>query len=203
MGTKTGKPLSESLFGSTKRAILALTYCHPDDAFYFRQITRAVGIGHGAVQREVNQLTASGILVRSVRGKQVYFQANSQCPIFQELKSLMIKTAGVAEVLRAALAPLRKRIDAAFVYGSVARGEEGVRSDVDVMVVGDATFDEVLEALRPVEVQLGRETNPTVYPVTEFRTKLAAGQHFLTSVLKSPKIMLIGDEDDLAGLAQT
>jgi len=202
MGTNGAKLLSESLFGPVRRAILALLYSHSDEAFYVRQITRAAGVGHGAVQREVGQLTDSGILARSVRGRQVYYQANPQCPIFEELKRLVVKTAGAAEVLRVALAPLGKRIAAAFIYGSLARGEEGARSDVDVMVIGKATFDEVLEALRPVEARLGRETNPTVYSVAEFKAKLAAGQHFLTAVLKAPKIMLIGEEDDLTGLAQ-
>ena len=160
-------------------------------------------MGHGAVQRELKQLTESGVLTRSVHGNQVYFQANRQCPIFEELRRLMVKTAGAAEVLRDALAPLRDKIEAAFVYGSLARGEEVARSDVDVMVVGNATFDEVLQALGPVEEQLGRETNPTVYSANEFKEKLTGEQHFLTSVLKGPKIMLIGEEDDLRGLAPT
>jgi predicted nucleotidyltransferase len=195
--------LSGSLFGDTKRSVLALLYGHADEAFYLRQITRAVGMGHGAVQRELKQLTESGVLTRSVHGNQVYFQANRQCPIFEELRRLMVKTAGAAEVLRDALAPLRDKIEAAFVYGSLARGEEVARSDVDVMVVGNATFDEVLQALGPVEEQLGRETNPTVYSANEFKEKLTGEQHFLTSVLKGPKIMLIGEEDDLRGLAPT
>jgi predicted nucleotidyltransferase len=173
MGTNRAKLLSESLFGPVRRAVLTLLYSHPDEAFYVRQITRAAGVGHGAVQREVGQLTDSGILARSVRGRQVYFQANPQCPIFQELRSLVVKTAGAAEVLRGALAPLAKRIGTAFIYGSLARGEEGARSDVDVMVIGETTFDEVLEALRPVEAQLGRETNPTVYSAAEFRDSAA------------------------------
>lgn len=202
MGTNGGKLLSESLFGKARRAVLAVLYSRPDETLYVRQIARAAGAGQGAVQRELSQLTESGILVRSVRGKQVYYQANPRCPIYQELRSLVVKTVGAAEVLRAALAPLADRIGLAFIYGSLARGEEGSRSDVDVMVVGSATFGEVVDALRPPQDKLGREVNPTVYSPAEFKAKLAAKQPFLTAVKGDPKIFLIGDEHDLGELGK-
>jgi len=193
--------LSASLFGKTRRAVLSLLYSQADEAFYLRQIARAAGGGLGAVQRELRQLSDAGIIQRTAKGRQVYYQANPKCPIFPELKSLMVKTAGVGDILRSALAPLVDRIAVAFIYGSIAHGEEYRDSDVDVLIIGNATFAEVVDALSPAQETLGREINPTVYPPTEFESKVAEGHHFLKSVLSEGKIYLIGDEDQLARLA--
>lgn len=193
--------LSASLFGKTRRAILSLLYSHPDEAFYLRQLVRAAGVGLGAVQREVRRLSEAGIIQRTVRGRQVYYQANFQCPVFEELRSLVVKTAGVGDVLRATMAPLADRVNLAFIYGSVARGQEYRGSDLDVLVVGDVSFAEITSALSRAQETLRRDINPTVYPPTEFLSKLAAGHHFLETVLKETKIFLIGDESELARLA--
>lgn len=203
MGTKSeASGLSATLFGKTRRAIFSLLFTHADEAFYLRQLVRAAGVGLGAVQRELNQLTEAGIIRRSVRGRQVYFQANPDCPIFEELKNLVTKTAGVADVLKAALAPLADRIRIALIYGSVARGKEKRASDVDLLVVGDAAFSEIVSALAAAQQTLRREVNPTVYPPGEFTSKLAAGHHFLKTITKNERLFLIGDERELARLAQ-
>jgi len=203
MGT-TAKPATTAsvLFGKTRRAVLSLLYGHPERDFYLREIVRAAGTGVGAVQRELRLLTEAAIVRRRARGNQVYFQANPECPVFPELKGLVLKTAGLADVLRAALAPLAERIRAAFVYGSFARGEEGRGSDVDLLVVGDVTFTELVSALGPAQEALGREVNPTVYPPREFRKKLSAGHRFLENVQKEPKVFLVGDERELERLAR-
>jgi uncharacterized protein len=201
MGTPSNA-LSETLFSKSRRAVLALLYGNPDQAFYLRQIVRATGGGHGAIQRELKSLADAGILQRTVRDRQVYFQAGSDCPVFDELKALIVKTAGVADVLRAALAPLGDRIQLAWLYGSVARARQRRDSDVDVLVVGDVAFREVVAALSHAQSQLGREVNPTVYATDEFRAKLAAGHHFLTSVLKTEMILLIGNDRELERLAK-
>ena len=120
---------------------------------------------------------------------------------YPELKSLIMKTAGMGDALRMAVMPLAERIRVAFIYGSVARGGERRESDVDLFVVGDVTLAEVVKTLSPIQLTLNREINPTVYPVEEFRTKRAAGHHFITSVLEGAKVFLIGGEDDLARLA--
>ena len=194
--------LSATLFGKTRRAVLSLLYSHTDESFYLREIARVAAVGLGAVQREVKHLSDSGIINRTVRGNQVYYQANPHCPIFQELKNLVIKTAGVGDVLRAALAPLAARIGVALIYGSLARGKESRASDVDLLVVGHVTFSEVASALGEAQDTLGREINPTVYPPNEFRSKLREGHHFLTSVSKEPRIFLIGGEHELERLAE-
>ena len=141
-----------------------------------------------------------GLVVRRVQGNQVLYQANAHGAIFPELKSLIAKTVGLRGTLAAALAPLATEIRVAFVYGSVARQEERQDSDVDLMVLGPASFGEVVSALGPAQEALGREVNPTVFPVSEFRSKLAAGNHFLTTVLREKKLFILGDENELTKL---
>ena len=173
--------LATTLFGKTRRTVLALLYSHVDESFYLRQLTRMAGVGMGAVQRELKALVDAGIINRKVQGRQTYFQANHQSPVFEELKSLIIKTVGVGDVLRAALAPLAERIDVAFIYGSIA---------------------EIVSALSRAEETLRREINPTIYPRTEFLTKVRAGHHFVSTVLHGDKIFLIGDQDGLRKLVK-
>jgi DNA-binding transcriptional ArsR family regulator len=192
--------LTEILFGKTRRAILSVVYGHVDETFYLRQLARVVGSGMGAVQRELKSLTEAGIVTRIEKGKQAYYQANSQCSVFTELKSLIMKTAGMGDALRVALSHLAERVQVAFIYGSIARGGENRGSDVDIFIVGEVTFAEVVETLSPVQQTLNREINPTVYPVAEFREKKNSGHHFITSVLEGNKVFLIGDEHDLAKL---
>ena len=194
--------ISETLFGKTRRAVLSLLFSHVDDAFYLRQIVRAAGIGVGTVQRELKELSNSGIIQRIVRGRQVYYQANPQCPVFEELKALVTKTVGIAAILETALAPLADRIRVAAIYGSVARSKEQRGSDVDLLVVGKITFAEIVSALSQAQKTINREINPTVYPPGEFRSKLLAGHHFLNTILGKPLLFLIGDEPELARLAK-
>ena len=194
--------LTATLFGKTRRAVLALLYSHVDELFYFRQIARTAGVGIGAAQRELKKLSEAGIIRRTLRGRQVYYQANPECPVYAELKSLVIKTVGVGDVLRAALVPLADRINVAFLFGSLVRGGECSSSDADVMVVGDVTFAEVVSVLGRAQETVRREINPLVYPPEEFRFKLAADHHFLKQVLKGPKSFLIGDEHELAKLVE-
>lgn len=189
------------LFRGARRAILSVLFGHTDKAFYLRQIVRTTGFGLGPVQRELKQLTESGIIRRTVSGRQVYFQVNPDSPIFPELKSLIVKTSGIGESLRSALAPFAGRLKVAFIYGSVARGEEGPRSDIDLLVVGDIAFADLITNLQAAQRLLGREINPTVYPPDEFKAKMRARHHFLTSVLKETKLYLIGDENELRRLA--
>jgi predicted nucleotidyltransferase len=201
MGTETGRLIAgRSLFGHTRSALLAMLYGHADQSFYLRQLVRAVGTGHGALQRELKHLTDMGLIVRTVQGNQVLYRANSQSPIFSEIKSLISKTVGIRDVIRSALASLGSEIQIAFVYGSVAGQRERASSDVDLMVVGNTPFSDVVSALGPAQKALGREINPTVFPVSEFRSKLAAGNPFLRSVMKEKRLIVLGNENELAEL---
>ncbi|MGC1817877.1 MAG: nucleotidyltransferase domain-containing protein [Casimicrobiaceae bacterium] len=193
--------LAELLFGSYRRDILALLLLHPDTALHVREIARVIGKAPGTALRELDRLAETGVLLRRRVGNQVQYQANVVCPIYDELRSILKKTTGVAEVLRAALDPLAHGIGSAFVYGSIARGDERAGSDLDVMIVGDVTFEDVVGALSPAQEALRREINPSVYPPTEFAAKLAAGDPFLQRVLADRKIFLIGTDDDLGQLA--
>ena len=195
MSTTTG--LADLLFGRTRGAVLALLYGRADQSFYTREIAREVDASVGAVQRELENLSKVGLILRKSVGSQVHYQANRETPIFPEMRALINKTIGVFGVLSSALRPLSKQIIAAFVYGSVAREQETAQSDVDLMVVGKATLDQVLSRVSTTEKAIGRSINPTVYSVAEFKSKLATENHFLTSVLKGQKVFLLGDEDEL------
>ena len=189
--------LGDLIFGQTRGRILALLYGHPVETFYVRQISRHIETSVGTVQRELEILFQFGLIDRSVSGRQVYYQANRNHPAFAEIHSLIVKTVGVFQLLSSALAPLANRISLAFVYGSMARKGEKAGSDVDLMIVGDVTLDEVLTQLAPVERMIGREINPTVYSMSEFKSRLQEGNHFLRSVLRGEKVFLIGEVDEL------
>lgn len=201
MGTHAGV-LSKVLFGQTRRSVLALLFGHADEQFYLREIARRGGTGIGATQRELGQLTEAGLISRVRRGHQIYYQANRKNPIFSELKSILVKTSGVRGILLEGLTSLEDRIKLAFVFGSIARGEEKASSDVDLMVVGEVSFTDVVSALGQIEAKLGREVNPTVYGPREFREKLAAKNHFLSTIAKEKKLFVIGDEREFRRLGQ-
>ena len=180
--------LATLLFGTHRRDALALLLLHPEDALHVREIGRITGKAPGTILRELNRLADAGVIIRRPVGNQVQFQANAACPIYEDLRNILKKTAALADVLREALEPLADRIQAAFVYGSVARGDE--RS-------GEAKFAEVVHALAAAQETLRREINPNLYPIREFRAKVAAGDPFLKRVLADKKIFLIGDAHDL------
>ena len=193
----TATSLADLMFGRTRGAILALLYGRADQTFYTRQIAREVAASVGAVQRELKNLTKVGLVIRTALGSQVFYQANRDAPIFSEMHSLVNKTVGIFSMLRSALRPLSTQVAVAFVYGSVARQAETAQSDIDLMVVGKASIDDVISHLGSVEKNTGRPINPTVYSVSEFKAKIADGNHFLRAVLKDPKVFLLGDEDEL------
>jgi len=194
--------LADLLFGAYRRDALALLLLHPQAALHVREIARVIGKAPGTLSRELDRLADVGILLRKPVGNQVQFQANAECPIYEDLRNILKKTAGVADVLREALEPLGDRIRAAFVYGSVARGDERAGSDIDLMIVGDVGFADVVEALATAQVALRRTVNPSIYPPDDFAAKLAASEPFLQRVMADRKILLIGTGDDLGQLAR-
>ncbi|MEI9979947.1 MAG: nucleotidyltransferase domain-containing protein [Edaphobacter sp.] len=196
MGTNS-KSLGDLLFGQTRGRVLALLYGMPDQTFFVRQIAREIGTSVGSVQRELETLSEVGLLNQTTIGRQVFYQANSHHPAFADVRSLIAKTSGIFHQLRSALASLASQIIFALVYGSIARGDEDAGSDVDLMIVGNVTLDDVLAQLTSVENAIGRPINPTVYSLKEFKTKIKDGNHFLTSVLHGKKVLLIGEEDEL------
>jgi len=192
---------ASNLFGKTQRAVLGLLFCRSDEAFHVNDVVRRTGAGVGAVQRELGRLLRAGLVTRTRRGNLVLYQANRESPLYPALRELMVRTTGAADVLREALAPFTDRIRVAFIYGSMARGEEKAGSDVDLLVIGDVGFRDVVGAVLHVQDTLGREVNPTVYPAGDFQRRVAERSSFITTVLSDPKVFVIGDEDDLRGLA--
>lgn len=192
---------AEALFGKTRLAVLALFITQPERELHLRQVSATVKTGYGAVHRELNLLTEAEILLRTKKGRQVFFQANRNCPFFSELKSLLVKTAGVADVLRRALEPLADKIRIAFVFGSFARNSQKTGSDIDLAVIGAVSFSEVVSALSEAQQTLAREVNPVVYSEEEFKTK-AGTQHFAGSLKDTEKIFLIGAENDFERLVE-
>jgi len=192
----------ETLLGSKLRAkVLGWLFSHPDERYFVRQLTSLVKEDSTNVSRELIRLEKTGILISTTEGKQKYYQANQESPLFNELHGLIVKTAGVADVLRSALALKQEQIKLAFIFGSIASGNERRRSDIDVMVVGKISFEEAVSLLSPAEEKLSREVNPVVYPVAEFKNKVKEDHHFVKTVLEDEKIFLIGDEGELAKLA--
>lgn len=193
--------LGDALFTKTQRRVLGLLFGNPDRSYYANEIVRFAGAGTGTVQRELGRLAAARFVSVSKIGNQKHYQANRGAPIFAELRGIVLKTFGVADHLRSALAPLASQINAAFVYGSVAAGTDTANSDIDVMVVGSASFEEVVAALHASQKELRREINPTVFSMTEFKKKAAEKGSFVARVLREPKLFLQGTEHDVRKLA--
>ena len=190
------------MFGKTRRSILALLFSHTKETFHLRKILRLAGVSPGAGQRELKRLSDAGVILRAVKENQVLFQANPRCPIFEELKSLITKTAGVVDVLRAALGPLAGRISSALLYGSLARGGAGVESDIDLLVVGEVSFEDIVGNVARAQDLLRREINPMVMSLEEFHSRMSKGDHLLDSIMKSSFVPVIGDPRELVRVAQ-
>jgi predicted nucleotidyltransferase len=190
------------LFTATQQRVLGLLFGQPERSFFATELIGLAGSGSGAVQRELQRLTESGLVTVTRKGNQKHYQANRDAPIFEELRGIALKVFGPAEALRAALAPLAKRIQSAWLYGSVAKGTDRAQSDLDVLIVADdLTLEEVYTALRPAEKRLGRAVSPTLYTRKEFERRRAAKNPFLSKVLAGERILLVG-EDHGAGAAR-
>jgi predicted nucleotidyltransferase len=192
------KPI-EILFGAYRRKILSLLLLRPDEKFHVREISRLIDVPAGSLHRELKVLAESELLLRSKSGNQVYYQANQDCQIYSELAGLFRKTCGLADVIREALAPLHGTMELAFVFGSVAQGKERAGSDVDLFVVGDVSFADVVGSLVDVHQQLGREINPVIMSRTEFIEK-AAKDPFVMRLSNEMKIYVRGNGNDFRKL---
>lgn len=202
MRTRRSSEPVELLFGVYRRRVLSLLLLRPDESFYVREIGRITGVPAGSLHRELKALTQVGLLVRSPSGNQVRYQADLDCAIFQELAGIFRKTAGLADVLRELLAPLADEIVVALVFGSFARGAQKGMSDIDLLVVGSVSFEDVVGVCHLARARLGREVNPVVMSEVAFRSKRRAGDRFIGRVLKEPKILVMGDADELGKSAQ-
>lgn len=190
--------LSDALFSKVQARVLGLLFGNPDRTFYANELFRLAGTGTGAGVRELAKLTAAGLLTVNKIGNQKHYQANRETPIFDELRGIVLKTLGMADILRQGILPMADKISVAFIYGSIAKGTDTAKSDIDVMVIGDhIDYPEVYTALMPAEAQLGRKVSPSLYSERDVTKKLKAENAFLTRIMAQPKIFLIGSENDL------
>lgn len=200
MGTKSPpRNLSDALFPGTKQRVLGILYGQPDRSFYANELIGLAASGSGAVQRELATLTNSGLVTVKAVGNQKHYQANAASPIFNELRSIIQKTVGLADPLRAALHSMSDQITAAFVYGSVAKKTDTASSDIDLMVISDdISYGELFIALEDASAILGRPINPTILSKDEFQKRIANRESFLTRVMEQPKIWIVGEDRDIS-----
>lgn len=183
------------MFPKVRQRVLAVLFGNPGRSFYANEVIALAQSGTGAVQRELAALSEAGLLTVTRQGNQKHYQANAEAPVFAELRGLVLKTMGLADVLRAALAPLSPQIELAFVYGSVAKQQDTADSDIDVMIVSeDLGYADVFGALESATATLGRKVNPTLYTPAEKAKRISQDNAFVTRVLQQPKIWLIGNE---------
>ncbi|WP_296487799.1 nucleotidyltransferase domain-containing protein [Rhodoferax sp.] len=192
--------MADALFPKVRQRVLAVLFGTPDRSFYANEVIALAQSGTGAVQRELAGLSGAGLLIVSKQGNQKHYQANADAPVFAELRGLVLKTVGLADVLRAALVPLGRDINLAFVYGSVAKQQDTAQSDIDVMIVSPSLgYADVFGALENATTTLGRKVNPTLYTPADLAKRIQQDNAFVTRVLQQPKIWLIGTEDQLNG----
>jgi DNA-binding transcriptional ArsR family regulator len=191
----------DALLPKTRQGILAAILVRPEKAWYVSELARRMGVPSSSLQRELQQLSEAGILKVQRQGRMAYYRANTGSPLFPELRGLLLKTAGLVDVLADALKPLAAKLRIVFVYGSIASGKEQSDSDIDLMVVGTVPPAELAVPLRRARESLGREINSTVYSPAEFAKKRATKDHFLTRVLDKPKLFVLGTRDELGEAA--
>ena len=184
--------MGDALFTKVQQKVLALLFGQPNKSFYLNEVVRYAAMGKGVISRELAKLCEANLLTMTKQGNQNHYQANAGSPIFSELKQIVLKTFGLVVFLRKGLEPLLPQLERAFIYGSTAKGNGDLDSDVDVMLVGnDLNYSEIMQMLEPVEEQLRRSVNLTLYLPAEFSHRLAAGQSFINKVMAQPRIDLL------------
>ena len=201
MGTKDGASspgLAGALFSPVQQRVLGLLFGQPGRRFQSAELIRLAKSGTGAVHRQLSRLEAAGWVTATRVGNQKHYQANADCPAFEELRGLIAKTVGLVEPIRRALEPLAERITAAFIYGSIAKGTDSAGSDIDLLIIAeDVAYPEVFSALQSVESELGRSVNPNVMAVREWREKSGERGSFATRIASQPRLFVIGTDDDV------
>jgi predicted nucleotidyltransferase len=191
--------MADALFAKVQQRVLGLLFGNPGRSFYANEVIGLAHSGTGAVQREMARLEAAGLVTATRIGKQKHYQANPASPVFAELRALVLKTFGLADVLREALTPVADRVRAAFVYGSIAKGEDTAASDIDLMVISESlTYADLFGAMEDASARLGRKIVPTIYSPKELARRVKQDSAFVTRVLDQPKLWLVGGERDLA-----
>ena len=198
MGTTFSSGMGDALFTRTQQRVLGLLFGQPHRSFYTNEIVRLARVGTGTVHRELARLCKPGLITMARTGNQKHYQANPESPVFEELRAIVRKTFGLADVLRESLSQLSTHIHAAFVFGSVAAGTDTAGSDIDLFIVGDdLAYPDVMAAMEGAEAELRRKVSPTLYMASEMQEKLESGNAFVTRLLDRPKIFLVGSMREL------
>jgi predicted nucleotidyltransferase len=190
-----------ALFSPTRQGVLATIFLRPEKSWYLSELAAELGTQPSSLQREVDSLVKAGILEKTRDGRRSYLRANPESPVFPELRGIVEKTSGIVPMLRQAVGKLGRKIELAFIYGSIARGDTSATSDVDLMLIGNVSMMELVSELKKLERRVGRPINPTLYTHDDFVKSAAQKNHFLTTVLKGKKIMLKGTDDELEAIA--
>lgn len=189
--------LSSVLFTNYRSRVLGLLLLHPERTYYLREIARLTSTIPGTLKRELDKLLEVGLLTVKKVGNQNHYQANRECPIYEDLANVLRKTSGLVDVLMSGLLPLSEKIKSAFVFGSVARGNVNAKSDIDLMLIGEHTYAEVVSQMHPLQEQLGREINPKIFTVEEWQKLMRDNGAFVHDVLSKTKLFIIGNEQQL------
>ena len=192
----------EFMFSPYRRQALAVLFLRPDEQFHVRQLERMTGVSAGSLHRELKAMAESGLLLRENIGNQVFYRANTECSIYEELASIFRKTIGLTSLLQDALLDLGDKIDVAFVFGSMASGRQTAGSDLDICVLGEVSLLEVVKALSPVQETLQREINPVVMTPQKFSDQSRKKDRFVTRVLSEPILFVKATRDELAELTE-
>lgn len=189
--------LSSVLFTDYRSRVLGLLLLHPERTYYLREIARLTSTIPGTLKRELDKLMEVGLLTVKKVGNQNHYQANRECPIYEDLANILRKTSGLVDVLMGGLLPLSEKIQSAFVFGSVASGNVNAKSDIDLMLIGELTYAEVVSQMHPLQEQLGREINPKIFTVKEWQKLMQDNGAFVHDVLSKTKLFIIGTEQQL------
>lgn len=189
--------LSNALFTITQQKVLSLLFTQPDKSFYVKEILRLTGMGVATIKRELDRMRAAGILRMTKIGNQHHYQANPECPIFFELSGIIKKTSGIVGSISSALSSVSGQVDWAFIYGSLASEKETTGSDIDLMIIGDISFSQVVRLLYPVQETLGREINPKIYSRKEWILLNKSKQAFVNELMLKPRMDVLGDNHGL------
>ena len=194
----TATTIGDALFTKTQQRVLGLLYGKPEQSFYTNEIVRWADMGRGTIRRELDRLASAGLLMVAREGNQLHFRANFQNPIYHELLGIVRKTFGIADVIRAMLVPVYEQIDLAFIYGSIAKGEDTASSDIDLLVVTDSlAYSDLMTVLTDAEHSLGRPINPSIYTMEQIKNKLEQKSAFIVRMMEQPKLWVKGGDDDI------
>ncbi|AVR99412.1 transcriptional regulator [Pseudoduganella armeniaca] len=190
--------IASALFTPAQQKLLGLLFMRVNEGFHLNEIMRLTGLGSASAQRELKRLHEAGLIVSERIGNVRQFRPNKQNIVYEELTSIVKKTFGLVSVLNSALAPMRKSLNVAFVYGKTAKEQEASSDAIELLLIGEnTTYGELLSRLPVAERLLRRKVNPNLYSLPDFHRRLREQQGFILNVLSERKIFVLGDETDL------